>query len=492
MDWIRVGYDTKMRLRVGGPLVPVRWYLVPEDTPVFPGYHSFASRVWDNGDGFSGNNPVGEPPDSTFKANQTGPPFLAARPQKFCGNLQWFAEGPPSNAPALVLGADGFPVCCGRFSEDEMPVTVGVVDGNLVEGVEQLLFGANTNVNVWQTEPGTALATFAPAATGQPGFVTTHNQDFSGRKSFLDGLDIITSLGITNGADIQLPFNPNNLIQSSRITNTTNIAGDQLLFSSRGRTDDARLDLTLDNALGALVLKRHQGGGLLRPGIFVSTPTEGLVPAIDGTLPDGSSFRSGLLVSIGSGGAGVTAVSASAPLASSGGTTPQISLLDQTANTVLAGPTTGVGPPTFRALVPTDLAGVSGLTTWSKGTLAYTAFSASSTSASAIALTLPARSYVLALMIKHSVQFTAPGIFSCSANVGWQSPMYQDWIFGYGVNTAPSNTTFSTSSAPPTGSNAVPGFASPTDVRVHLSSNVNLNTLTAGSLDVWVLSGVLP
>lgn len=51
----------------------------------------------------------------------------------------------------------------------------------------------------------------------------------------------------------------------------------------------------------------------------------------------------------------VTSVTASSPLQSSGGTAPNISFINQSANLVLAGPTTGAAAaPTFRALVAAD------------------------------------------------------------------------------------------------------------------------------------------
>jgi hypothetical protein len=52
----------------------------------------------------------------------------------------------------------------------------------------------------------------------------------------------------------------------------------------------------------------------------------------------------------------VTSVTASSPLASSGGATPNISISNQNANIVLAGPTSGAAAaPTFRALVKADI-----------------------------------------------------------------------------------------------------------------------------------------
>jgi hypothetical protein len=52
----------------------------------------------------------------------------------------------------------------------------------------------------------------------------------------------------------------------------------------------------------------------------------------------------------------VTSVTASSPLQSSGGATPNISFINENANTVLAGPTSGgAAAPTFRALVSADI-----------------------------------------------------------------------------------------------------------------------------------------
>lgn len=66
--------------------------------------------------------------------------------------------------------------------------------------------------------------------------------------------------------------------------------------------------------------------------------------------------QQGRLTAASSGTAPVTAVTASSPLQSSGGTTPAISFVNENANIVLAGPTSGsAAAPTFRALVAADL-----------------------------------------------------------------------------------------------------------------------------------------
>src|ERR1700729_686423 len=62
------------------------------------------------------------------------------------------------------------------------------------------------------------------------------------------------------------------------------------------------------------------------------------------------------------GGSGtVTGVTASSPLASSGGTAPNISFSNENAHLVLAGPSSGsAAAPTFRALVAGDIPSLSG------------------------------------------------------------------------------------------------------------------------------------
>lgn len=63
-----------------------------------------------------------------------------------------------------------------------------------------------------------------------------------------------------------------------------------------------------------------------------------------------------LTVTVPTGAGGVTSVTAASPLASSGGATPQISVANQNANIVLAGPAAApAAAPTFRSLVSDDI-----------------------------------------------------------------------------------------------------------------------------------------
>jgi hypothetical protein len=91
------------------------------------------------------------------------------------------------------------------------------------------------------------------------------------------------------------------------------------------------------------------------------------------TIGSGVSFVGGTLSATGTGGT-ITSVTATSPVVSSGGTTPDISLATaygdtknpyaaKTANYVLAGPTTGAAAvPTFRALVAADIPSLSYVT----------------------------------------------------------------------------------------------------------------------------------
>ena len=90
------------------------------------------------------------------------------------------------------------------------------------------------------------------------------------------------------------------------------------------------------------------------------------------TIGSGISFAAGTLSATGSGGT-VTSVTASSPVVSSGGTTPDISLAtaygdtlnpyaSKTANYVLAAPNGSAGVPTFRALVAADIPSLSYVT----------------------------------------------------------------------------------------------------------------------------------
>jgi hypothetical protein len=100
------------------------------------------------------------------------------------------------------------------------------------------------------------------------------------------------------------------------------------------------------------------------------------------TIGTGVSFAGGVLSATGTGGT-VTSVTGTSPVASSGGTTPAISLAanygdtqnpyaSKTANNFLAAPNGSAGVPTFRAIVAADIPTLNQTTTGNAGGLATT------------------------------------------------------------------------------------------------------------------------
>jgi hypothetical protein len=100
------------------------------------------------------------------------------------------------------------------------------------------------------------------------------------------------------------------------------------------------------------------------------------------TIGSGLSFSTGTLSATGGGG-GISSVTATSPVASSGGATPDISLnaaygdtlnpyASKTANYVLAAPNGSAGVPTFRAIVAADIPTLNQNTTGSSGSVANT------------------------------------------------------------------------------------------------------------------------
>lgn len=124
---------------------------------------------------------------------------------------------------------------------------------------------------------------------------------------------------------------------------------------------------------------------------------------------------------------------------------------------------------------------------YTKYTKVYGDFSDPSTSKTLSLFTMAAGSTVAAVVIKHSVEFTAPGMTFATAEVGVTGNNGQ-FIAGLDVKQTVSDTAFST--AP-----LSPGYYNFAGIGVTVTlttGGANLNTLTGGSLDVWVLYTPLP
>lgn len=166
MDYLRFGYRGKMQFKAGGPEVPVVWYRVPSNRPVFKGYHRFASLMWWNRE--RGGNPVGDV-GGNYAWYRGNPPFPAAG-DKPCGELSWFRDGAPPNAPNLPLGQDGWPMCCKRRAAG---VVVGgeamVAKGDLIKaGPGGVKVGGTAFWCGWHLPVQLSPVHFAVAVVGLP------------------------------------------------------------------------------------------------------------------------------------------------------------------------------------------------------------------------------------------------------------------------------------------------------------------------------------
>jgi hypothetical protein len=100
---------------------------------------------------------------------------------------------------------------------------------------------------------------------------------------------------------------------------------------------------------------------------------------------------------------------------------------------------------------------------------------------------LPAASIVHAVMIKHTVPFTGGGITAYTIKAGVTGTL-DKYATAFNVFQSTSSTTAQMSS-----SGYVENFSSATSVRIAaVATGGNLNTATAGSVDVWVQTTTLP
>lgn len=132
-----------------------------------------------------------------------------------------------------------------------------------------------------------------------------------------------------------------------------------------------------------------------------------------------------------------------------------------------------------------------GALAWVKVTLGFADFAAAATSNEIEAHSLPARGVVHAVVLKHTTAFGGGGAGFVTASVG---PNGNETIYlnAVPVSNAVADTTFWRNFSPDTTSNELFTFGAATSIRCVLTSDVNLNLLTAGSLDVYLLVSQLP
>jgi hypothetical protein len=91
-------------------VTPVRWYFVPPGTPPLPFPHLYGSSNWDT-DGVIDLGP-GERWDSLRPYSKGQLPGPQPPAGEFCGSLDWWQNGCPSDAPLLPTNLLGQADCC--------------------------------------------------------------------------------------------------------------------------------------------------------------------------------------------------------------------------------------------------------------------------------------------------------------------------------------------------------------------------------------------
>ena len=119
---------------------------------------------------------------------------------------------------------------------------------------------------------------------------------------------------------------------------------------------------------------------------------------------------------------------------------------------------------------------------WVKTTIPYTSFSTAGTTNSITLLSLVAAGVIHGVKIKHSTAFAGTGITAMTASVGVSGTLNK-YASAFDVFSAVSNTNFQLSNVVGSENNG----AATTILITGTSTGGNLNALTQGSVDVWVL-----
>lgn len=131
------------------------------------------------------------------------------------------------------------------------------------------------------------------------------------------------------------------------------------------------------------------------------------------------------------------------------------------------------------------IVGSSGQSAWTKYTVGFGDFSVASTTTDIELFALPALEIIEAVHIKHSASFTGGGASSCTLSVGSSSD-HDRLLSAFDVFQAPSTSNWKSANT----LDLV--VQSTTSIRVEAIADVNLNTLVAGSADIWVKKALLP
>lgn len=141
------------------------------------------------------------------------------------------------------------------------------------------------------------------------------------------------------------------------------------------------------------------------------------------------------------------------------------------------------GVPGATGVAPSTVA------SWTSYTLAHTAFQALATTNPITLFTLQPKQVLEAVIIKHSVAFAGTGMTSYTISVG-NSGLYTKYAPAFNVFQAPASNVFEISSGSAVMN--LEDFVSPATITAVAVSNVNLSNSTAGSVEIWVKTSLLP
>lgn len=124
---------------------------------------------------------------------------------------------------------------------------------------------------------------------------------------------------------------------------------------------------------------------------------------------------------------------------------------------------------------------------WVKYTLSHTAFQTAATSNNIELVSLAAKTMIHQVVIKQSTAFAGTSVTAYTISIGIATNLTK-YSAAYNVFQAVSDTARSITQA-----DDVESFTGATSIKINaISTGANLSASTAGSVDVWVLSSLLP
>lgn len=87
----------------------VIWYKAPAGAKDFPGFSRFGSETLDTVHWYQEGAGEDYATKSSYYNSKIPGPFTG---QKFCGPIEWYADGCPTDAPLIARNSSGLPSCC--------------------------------------------------------------------------------------------------------------------------------------------------------------------------------------------------------------------------------------------------------------------------------------------------------------------------------------------------------------------------------------------